>query len=1047
MMKTLLRLAPLALLLVGVAAAQSTGMITGTVIDGATGKPVVGAVVVATSPASPGEKSTVTDAKGAFSIAGLPAGKYKLQATLDGYNPETRVDLALGENVTLKADLAIVPEAVKLEEVVVTGSRIRRKDLTTPAPVTVINREQIQATGKLSIGDFLQALPEQGNAANTTFNNGGDGRTEISLRSLGGQRTLVLIDGKRFITGVPGGGNLGDPGTDLNSIPAGAVERIEVLKDGASAIYGSDAIGGVVNIITRKRLNGVEATAATSTSSRGDAGVRDVNVLAGASSDKGGFSLGAGYFRQEALFAAKRDWAKDALTYDYTAGQAFPGGSSRIPSGRAQVDPSACSTQLCTDLLAAYGPGKKQFMPASSTADPVNDPLVDGWRQYTGADAYNFQAVNYLITPSERYSLYANGDYNLNEYARSYFHATYVNRRSSNLLAPVPLDTGSFGLTMSGSNFYNPFGIDLLDVRRRFLESGGRSQVSDVDTVHTFFGLNGTLPKDLGPLERWNWDLSVGYARNSLVQTTRGSINTALTGNAIGPSSADGTQCLTAPGGAVIPNCTPANWFNAGTTPMTQAMAASLGSFTGTNQGSNQVVSFDANLGGELFKLMADHPVALALGYSYRTETGEFTYNPVAVQGLDSDYNGQNTKGSYHINEGYAELNIPILSNMPFIESLEAVAAARVSNYSSFGSTTTYKVGAMYTPVRDFSVRGTVSTGFRAPGITSLFGGQGPNAEAASDPCGTGVAAGSALATQCAANLARGGGGAVAVNNGDDNTQILSTSGGNTALKPEKADIFTVGLVFQPSMVKGLSLTADYYGIDIRSNIGFITTPVILAGCYPGAGGTPNQAFCDLVKRGPNGQIRDVTDVLQNVGKLSTQGLDLAGRYVLPTDFGQLGFQVDANVLFKYNQTLSDGTVVKGLNTYDLGVLPRYKFNLGVSYAMSGFTAALRGRYVAGFHECADASQGGISDGSGLCYVPANQAFPVHQVPFYQTYDVHLAYALKYGFGTATISGGMRNILDQKPAPVYNTAAQTNSDPSTYDYVGRVFYVALQQKI
>src|SRR5438270_6578088 len=225
------------------------------------------------------------------------------------------------------------------EEIVVTGSRVRRKDLTTPAPVTVINKEQIQSSGIAAIGDFLQQMPEQAGGTNTNVNNGGDGETQVSLRNLGASRTLVLVDGKRWVNGGSGAGSF----VDLNSIPTAAIERVEVLKDGASAVYGSDAIGGVVNIITRRRVNGVELSAYGATSQHGDAQQYDISVTGGAAGEKGSFMFSAGYFDQKSMLAAKRDWATFAVGLDAggndsgTPGKILPGGSSRIPQGRAQI--------------------------------------------------------------------------------------------------------------------------------------------------------------------------------------------------------------------------------------------------------------------------------------------------------------------------------------------------------------------------------------------------------------------------------------------------------------------------------------------------------------------------------------------------------------------------------------------------------------------------------------------------------------------------------------------------------------------------------------
>src|SRR5467141_387126 len=223
----------------------------------------------------------------------------------------------------------VAPRKSAQEEIIVTGSRERRKDLTTPAPVTVISRDQITASGVASIGQFLQQLPEQGGALNTNVNNGGDGETQINLRNLGSQRTLVLVDGKRFVNGGVGAGTA----VDLNSIPTAAVERIEILKDGGSAVYGSDAIAGVVNIITRRTFNGTEASAQYGLSQHADAQTFNVDATTGQSGDFGNFIFSVGYFNQKESWLRARPWSSSALTYDYNTQSTSPGGSFRTPEG------------------------------------------------------------------------------------------------------------------------------------------------------------------------------------------------------------------------------------------------------------------------------------------------------------------------------------------------------------------------------------------------------------------------------------------------------------------------------------------------------------------------------------------------------------------------------------------------------------------------------------------------------------------------------------------------------------------------------------------
>ncbi len=947
------------------------------------------------------------------------------------------------------------------EEVVVTGSRVRRKDLTTAAPVAVISREQIAASGIASIGDFLQQIPEQTGALNTNVNNGGDGETTISLRNLGSNRTLVLVDGKRWVNGGSGAGS----SVDLNTIPTSAIERIEILKDGASAVYGSDAIGGVVNIITRRRPNGTELSAYVGLTPHGDSQQYDLAMTTGITGEKGAFLFSANYFHQESLFAGTRDWANKALAYDYASGKISPGGSGTVPSGRASLDPSTCTTKLCQDLLAAYGPGKKTFINDGNSKDPVKDPVVTeaglgSWRKYisSGAtnDLFNYQAVNYLITPSTRISLFANGDYHLTNFSRAYVQGSFTNRQSSYLIAPEPFVSGSYGIAYSKDNPFNPFGVDVADARRRLVELSGRTNGFDLDTFRVVTGVDGTLPAETGPLQGTFFDVGFMYGRTSGVTTTGGSLNTQQVGNALGPAFADptaasGYSCGTAK--APIPNCTPVNLFS-GQGPITPDQAAALGAYKGINQGFTQIAMVNVNLSKELFSLASVRPVAIAAGYEHRREYGGYFPNPIAVAGNDTDFNGKITQGSFNVNEGYAELDIPIISGIVGADDLELQLAARLFNYSTFGTDNTYKIGGRWRPIRDVTVRGTYSTAFRAPNVGDLYGGQGPSAEVATDPCANTVP-GSAISNQCLANQRRQGT-TLADNNGDTSTQINSTVGGNPALKPETAKIGTVGIVFEPTFAKGFSATVDYWTVSLSQDIGAISTPVILAGCYPASTATPNTpvntAYCDLIQRSAStGQLFNVNDLNQNVGTLTTSGIDFAARYFMNTDVGRFGFLFDLSYLLAYDQTFADGTFFHSAGNYDSGsggttggVTPRVKFNAGVNYSIGGFSAGLRGRFIGGFSECAGSDGGNLS--SGRCtdnnVDPAtNLPFPSHSVPAYVTFDLNVSYLLRNPLGNTTLSAGVRNLADASPPQVYNSFL-TYADP-TYDFAGRFVYFRL----
>src|SRR5215472_12258752 len=476
------------------------------------------------------------------------------------------------------------------EEIVVTGSRVRRKDLTTPAPITVINKEQVAASGKVSIGDFLQTLPEQGNAINTSVNNGntGDGSTRVSLRGLGTERTLVLLNGRRF---VPGGAGA-NASVDLSSIPANALERIEVLKDGASAVYGSDAIGGVINLITRKRMNGAEVNGYAGTSTHGDGSTYDLNALAGTSGEKGNLLFSAGYYNQQTVLAGDRSFAAIPRAYSSTGigvlgnqvGE-YSQGSSTVPQGTvvipasqkgvARPNPNKDPRIDFYNQLVTHFPTSNNFIWRSPTdpRDKVCDSNNNCWGSFTtatlynatnpaaGGDGYNFQPANYLVTPQQRISLFSVGDVRLGSAARGYVEGSYVNRQGGQTLAPEPVlmgnATGFAGA--SANNIYNPFGIDLPNVGRRMNEFGTRDFRQDIDTYRVVAGIDGTLPEEAGVLKGWYWDTSFNYGRTISSNTKAGSLYVPALNDALGPTNAAG-QCVNA-AGQVIAGCVPLNFF------------------------------------------------------------------------------------------------------------------------------------------------------------------------------------------------------------------------------------------------------------------------------------------------------------------------------------------------------------------------------------------------------------------------------------------------------------------------------------------------------
>jgi outer membrane receptor protein involved in Fe transport len=645
--------------------------------------------------------------------------------------------------------------------------------------------------------------------------------------------------------------------------------------------------------------------------------------------------------------------------------------------------------------------------------------------------------------------------------ARGYFEGSYVNRQGGQTLAPEPLNLGGEGVTVSANNIYNPFGVDLPDVRRRLLEFGTRDFRQDIDTFRIVAGLDGTLPEETGLLKRWYWDASLNFGRTVASNTKHGNHFIPALRDALGPSMMVNGKptCVTTPGDptTAIAGCVPLDLFSGPGTITSDQITPNI-AYTGNQRGFNQLVAVQLNATGELFKLLSERPLGLAVGYDYRIVSGENIPDPITVSGLTTGNKGSITGGHYYANEGYAELSLPIVSGIPFAENVEATAATRVFNYSNFGSDYTYKFGGRWTLVRDFTLRGTYSTGFRAPSIPDLFQGATDNFPTTSDPCRGPRITGAPIPQNCLDQ------GIPATGTGDTATQLRARIGGNPDLKPEKANIYTAGVVFEPRWVPGFSATLDYYNISITKSITNIGAQLILNACYPdNPSATPR--YCDLVQRDPAMGLRitNIIDFNTNIGKDETDGIDLALNYLLPTQVGRLNFSFDGTWLHKFDRTLADGSVIHGKNTYDIsadtsrvgGVYPAFKFISGVRWSFGGLDLGVNTRFFSSFHECG--SRTGNFNGTAKCYdrqqpgdvgvhfpedadvVAGNAVATARKVSAYSAWDLFASYAFPSSAGRTTIGAGVANIFNADPPKIYN-GFPTASDPTAYDFVGRFFY-------
>ncbi len=918
------------------------------------------------------------------------------------------------------------------EVIEVTGSLVDRKTLDTPAPVSVVDREIMQASGLANVGDILQKLPSQSNAINVNFNNGGDGSTRINLRGLGAGRTLVLMNGRRVVPGGTGA----DTSVDLAVIPLAAIERIEILKDGASAIYGSDAIGGVVNVITRHDFKGTEASlyagGAQGAGNGMDGQTYDASIVTGTSSAKGSFMLAAAYSQTQPIFAGDRKFARSDLDYNFEYDPTDPddvliseAGSSATPEGLLvwdDGDPTP-GNALWDSLATSCPSGACYHNPDGS----YRDFSFDGNSDSGAGDLYNFQPENYLVTPLRRYNIFADGTYHFSDHIDGKVEILYTNRKSNQSLAPEPLFFDRL-FAISKDSIYNPFGRDVGFYRRRMVEGGDRLFKQNVDSFRTVVGLEGDIPDDAPALKNWKWEVSYNYGRTSATQVNQGSFILSHLQEAVGPSYIDpdtgaatcGTP--TEPGSAT---CIPVNVLGRAGSVSRDSLKGLQ--YTGISQGFNDQKTLLAQAHGQLAKTPWGGDIALGLGADYRREQGGFQPDPLTSTGDTTGNATEPTLGGYNVGEAFAELSIVPVTNRKLAKYVEIDGAIRGFNYSTFGSGVTWKAGALYKIPQGVSLRGTYSTAFRSPSIGDLYSGQADNFASVTDPCDT--IQHPNIDPVTAANCAADG---VPADHEDGSTQLRSKVGGNPDLDPEKAKVLTAGLVIEPEKVKGLSLTLDYFHADIDNAITSLGESVILSQCYSSA----VRENCDLISRNPQTKNIDlIINTQTNVGGNVTSGVDYAVSY--DHDFGTPGrfrFNVEGTVLLKYNLITATGTLF-GLGVYDLGVFPRLKNNVSVIWGKGNIGAGANVRFIGGFKECADDNCAKADDGT-----PALS----REVDANITSDLFLNYNWKNIVGRSTVSVGVNNVLDQDPPFVY-AGFLANSDASTYNYMGRFFYLRLGQ--
>ena len=906
----------------------------------------------------------------------------------------------------------LADQDLKEEVIVVTGSTIGRRTVTTPAPLTIIDRELLQAAGQATLGDIIQQLPAQQNGVNAQINAGGDGTTRVDIRGLTSSRTLTLLNGRRIVPG----GNGANVSVDLNSIPLAIVERVEILKDGASAIYGSDAIGGVVNIITRSDFDGNEASLYTGETQRGDGAVYEASFVTGQNSEskRANVLFAASVHKQDPVFAGARGFSASDMSYDYANRMVVPGGSTVVPGGRINTAAIDTNGDGRPDPVNLCGAGVQYC-----TSDGAG-----GYRPFVApGDLYNPQPANYLYTPSTAYHLFSTGSYKLTSNASLFFEGGYANRKSAQQLAAESFNNSA---PISKDSMYNPLGGTVLGYQRRLDEVGPRRAAQNVNTFRLVGGLHGTVPDDFGPFGHFKWELSYNYGRNDGEQTSTGNLIRSRLAAAVGPSfmNASGVPTCGTPA-KPIPGCVPMNVL--GPSGSIDPASTAYVTFTGVRSGFNQQQTVLAQTHGQLAKLPNDGDLSVAFGADVRTEAGATTPDPLTATGDTTGNLTAPTSGSYNVIEGFGELSLVPISGHPIAQWLELDLAARGFRYNTFGSGVTWKAGGLFRTVNGFAVRGTYSTSFRAPSVTELYQGKTDTAFPLVDPCdtrplGVSITLDPDVAAECAN---RGVPGNAAFGAGLTRVRI----GGNPDLQPETARVLTAGLVVEPPQARGLAVTLDYFHTEISRTIQTLGANIVLSSCYL----RHDPTSCDQVHRNPQlGYAIDYVDMpTKNVGGVSGSGIDFAVAYDHKVvGAGRFREQLESQYLLKADIDNSF-QIIHAINNNDLGARPRIRANFSSLWQHpSGAGAGFNVRYVGTFHECEQNN--------------CNAGLPARAVSDWYRVDLFGSYALRTGAGTSTVTVGVNNALDRDPPAIYGSTSG-DYDPTAYDLKGRWFYARLSQ--
>lgn len=1034
----------------------TAGEIKGVVKDKDSNAPVAGAMVIV----APGDKDPVmTDENGAYTVKGLKAGTYSVTANYAGATAEESVVVA--DEGTATASLVVAMSQAKATTYEITGTRIRTTNEKAVSPVTSVGETDVKFQGSTKIQDVVNTLPQAFPGQNSFKSNGSNGTATVNLRGLGAGRNLVLLDGRRMGVGA----------ADLNLIPTSIIERVDVLTGGSSAVYGADAVSGVVNFITKKNFEGVQLDVDWSMYQHNQQNLEIQDLVRAR-----GVSTG----RPEQFAVPGDIWNLLGPSVALTFGANSPDGKGNV-TAFASYRKDYGILQRDRDYSAcALNPGDSFTCGGSGTATParIGSFIVEGndlRPRVASRDVYNFNPLNYYLRPDERYNLGANARYKLAPWAEAYSQALFMDDVSTGQIAP-----GGIFASPRTINCNNPFMSDAqrtklgcsLDpnstqtitttVAKRNVEGGGRQSQFNRETFRYVLGLKGDISKE------WNYDASMTYTATNVLNRYDNfffneRVNKALIAVRSDPLDPNSPIVCQSFLDGSDPKCVPYNIFQDNGQPnefITKEMLNYLGvpNLDGLNSEQRVV---NVNLGGDLSGYGVRSPfakdgIAMVVGGEYRWERIAFFGD--YINSLDIDYSL--AKNDFHVFEGFAEARIPLVQDVPAIKNLTLEGAYRYSNYSFGQDTHTFKAGGEWEFIDGLRFRGSFQRAVRAPPITALYSPQNLDLGGSTDPCALQgvVNPDPDLVARCI--LAFPGFDPLLIES-NPAAQYRTLSGGNPDLKPEIADTFTVGILGDTALVPGLSFSVDYFDINLKEAHGSIGADFILKKCVEDP--TANRSYCDLVFRVPgSGSLfiaRDgvkegyTFDALTNTGGLRTSGIDFFANYNL--DLSRLGMQNIGRLTFNLNSTWLNTTIIQALTdgpTVDCAGLfgalcfdvnPEFRHKLRVTWATPvSINLSAQMRYISKVlldanSDPNDPATGGLSNPDEVSLTNlelGNRAY----------LDLVASWTFK---DTLTFQVGVNNVLDTDPPLVgdgsipIGAGGNGNTAVGTYDPLGRYIFL------